>query len=220
MDQDLPQHIPTNDENESNSFDHASENDSLDQLFQEITDAEEAYARPYHTYHNIIRKQLQANAIREVLHKPSCGVDAGEPFESEPQIIQAIAEVHNSRYWGEPEFEEGDDTESRSNSDSKIDDSESQPEPQIKQTKAEERHNLIQNWGKGDWRSDDSNVEFEWENTESEDDLESNTGDSESKGADSKSNGNDSEPSIKPSVRNSSVLCTSEKCIEKQTIVR
>ena len=227
MDQDLPQHIPTNDENESNSFDHALENevdkvvdvkesfeigetpspktdtvepanstanDSLDQLFQKI---EDAYARPYHTTHDIIRKQLQANAIRGVLHKPSCSGDAGEPFESEPQIKQTKAEVHYVRHWGEPESEEGDDIESESNSDSKIDNSESQPEPQIKQTKAEERHNLIQNWGKGDWRSDDSNVEFEWENTESEDDLESNKGDSESKGADSKSNGTDSEPSRK-----------------------
>ena len=319
MDQDLPQHVQTNDENESNSFDHAPDNDSLDQLFEEITDVEEAQAC----------KQLQLNAILGVLQKPLCGGDAGEPFESEPQIMQTIAEVHHVQRLGEPEPEsdEGDGTESESNSDSKIDNSKHQPEPQIKLTEAEERHNLIphwsrlhwgepesdegdvteaesnadskmdstncctnskcgqvsgpfqpviihkqlqsqaiqgvlhkpscggdagepfeskpqimqtiaevhyvrhweepeseegddtesesnsyskidksesqpepqiQNWGKGDWQSDDSDVEFEWENIESEDDLESKTGDSESKVADSKSNGNDSEPSTKP----------------------
>ena len=156
MDQDPPQHAQTNDENESNSFDNALENDSLDQLFQEIEDAEEAYARPYHTTHDIIRKQLQLNAIRGVLHKPSCGDDAGEPFESKPQIKQTKAEVHYVRHLGEPESDEGNGTESKSYSDSKIDNSESQPEPQIKQTEAEERRNLTRLWSRLDWGKTES----------------------------------------------------------------
>ena len=60
------------------------------QLMERITTL---HTTLYNTYNNI-RRQLQANAIREVLQKPSCGGDAGGPFESKPQIMQTIAEVH------------------------------------------------------------------------------------------------------------------------------
>ena len=206
-----------------------------------------------HAIEDSIHKKLQLQAIRAVLHKPSCGREASGSFEPESQIkqmeahmtqctqiqqniknklqkiearrVQYVNQIVNKtqpeephipiQHWGEPDsYEEG-------NSDSKIEDTES--EPQIKQTntqgsqiqqlieariqqlqqklKEEETESYDSETDGTDSESDDTDsatddTDSNSDDTESNDDLESKKSDSESKGADLRSNWNNSESNL------------------------